>query len=70
MKATQATLLTVDSTTREIVRKLDSSHHFIIEEIDPKHILILPASADLVVSEVERILAQNSYVLSQNTGNS
>lgn len=60
-KAVFATLLEYDSTIREIVKKLDATHHFIIEEVDFGHVLVEPGKVNLVQQEVDRVLDQNVY---------
>lgn len=61
VKALFGTLLVCDPTVREIIRKIDGSHHFVIEEFDSMHLLIEDGKADLVRQEVERLLEQNVY---------
>ena len=60
-KAVFATMIKCDSTIREIIKRLDNTHHFIIEELDSVNMLIEPGKAELVRQEVDRQLEQNVY---------
>lgn len=61
VKAVFGTLLVCDPTVREIIRKLDGTHHFVVEEFDATNLLVADGKVDLVRQEVERLLEQNVY---------
>lgn len=53
---------TSDASVREILLKLNSTMHFIIEDLDSNHLFIDAAQLDRVNAELSKRLAENIYL--------
>ena len=51
-----------DESIKQILLFLDERLHFIIEDVDALHVFMDAAQYPLVMSEMEKILAENAFV--------
>jgi TFIIH basal transcription factor complex TTD-A subunit len=68
VKATSGTLIECDPTVKELLKSLDEKWHFIIEHLDDTHVFIVSEYLEKVKTELERLLDENSYVITTDEG--
>jgi hypothetical protein len=71
VQAIQGSFVTCsDDSVKQILTYLDSKMHFIIEDIDEKHLLIESTQVDQIKKLVDEVLAENTFIKSEGGGGS
>ncbi|KAH8550392.1 hypothetical protein BGW37DRAFT_399532, partial [Umbelopsis sp. PMI_123] len=47
-----------------IIKNLDSKHHFIVDDLDDTHVFIVSSWVERLKAELERLLDENAYTIS------
>lgn len=64
VNAVTGVLIECDTTVKAIIKNLDSKHHFIVDDLDDTHVFIVSTWVDRLKSELERLLDENAYTIS------
>ncbi|KAI9146504.1 TFIIH subunit TTDA/Tfb5 [Paraphysoderma sedebokerense] len=63
VKAVKGVLVTCDPTVKQIILHLNEQYKFIIEDLDDEHLFIDGGFVQLLKTEVEQRLEENTYKL-------